>query len=237
MRRNKRRKQQQKPKKQTNESPREVVIRYVIEDKNKPKKTDWKYQAQINAISNDNIKLGESYNFKDNKDIDRKLKKIGERSGRLPENEKTQKSTPQKKYKSKGNYSDKQRLLSERQKELKQKATKEEIIFRGRLFENDIKHTFQKGVIDGKNFMIADFYIPDIKLIVEIDGGYHETSKQKARDNFKDKHYKDRGFSVIRIKNEDVVDFNFLELKKSAESKKKTEYINQLIRNTNEDKV
>ena len=88
MRRNKRRKQQQKPKKQTNESPREVVIKYVIEDRNKPKKTDWKYQVQINAISKDNIKLGESYNFKDNREIDRNLKKIGERSGRLPENEK-----------------------------------------------------------------------------------------------------------------------------------------------------
>ena len=85
--------------------------------------------------------------------------------------------------------------------------------------------------------MIADFYIPAIKLIIEIDGGYHETSKQKARDNFKDEHYKDRGFSVIRIKNEDVISFDFSELKKSVESKKKTEYINELIRKTHEDKV
>ena len=46
-----------------------------------------------------------------------------------------------------------------------------------------IDFEFQKIIYtDNKHFFIADFYIPSKNLIIELDGGYHETSEQKQKD-------------------------------------------------------
>ena len=46
-----------------------------------------------------------------------------------------------------------------------------------------IDFEFQKIIYtDSRHFFIADFYIPSKNLIIELDGGYHETSEQKQKD-------------------------------------------------------
>ena len=46
-----------------------------------------------------------------------------------------------------------------------------------------IDFEFQKIIYtDNKHFFIADFYIPSKNLIIELDGGYHETLEQKQKD-------------------------------------------------------
>ena len=46
-----------------------------------------------------------------------------------------------------------------------------------------INFEFQKIIYtDNKHFFIADFYIPSKNLIIELDGGYHETLEQKQKD-------------------------------------------------------
>ena len=46
-----------------------------------------------------------------------------------------------------------------------------------------IDFEFQKIIYtDNKHFFITDFYIPSKNLIIELDGGYHETSEQKQKD-------------------------------------------------------
>lgn len=47
-----------------------------------------------------------------------------------------------------------------------------------------IDFEFQKIIYtdNKKHFFIADFYFPSKNLIVELDGGYHETSEQKQKD-------------------------------------------------------
>ena len=47
--------------------------------------------------------------------------------------------------------------------------------------------------------LYLDFYIPNLKLVIEIDGGYHLTEEQIKRDNNKDYYYKSRGLKVIHI--------------------------------------
>ena len=49
--------------------------------------------------------------------------------------------------------------------------------------DRKIDFEFQKIIYtDSRHFFIADFYIPSKNLIIELDGGYHETSEQKQKD-------------------------------------------------------
>ncbi|MBA3675193.1 MAG: leucine--tRNA ligase, partial [Chitinophagaceae bacterium] len=51
---------------------------------------------------------------------------------------------------------------------------------------------------------IVDFICLQQKLIIEIDGGYHETQEQKLLDEERTKILTDIGFKIIRFKNEEV---------------------------------
>jgi very-short-patch-repair endonuclease len=52
---------------------------------------------------------------------------------------------------------------------------------------------------------IADFWCPKLKLVVEIDGGYHMTEEQQAWDKKREKVMRrDLGAQTIRFKNAEV---------------------------------
>lgn len=51
---------------------------------------------------------------------------------------------------------------------------------------------------------IADFYCAEAKLVIEIDGDSHEEPDQKEYDKARTKWLEERGYKVIRIRNEDV---------------------------------
>lgn len=53
-------------------------------------------------------------------------------------------------------------------------------------------------------YYIADFCCPSKKLIIELDGKYHETIRQedKERDDYLQKH----GFRVLRFTNDHILD-------------------------------
>lgn len=56
---------------------------------------------------------------------------------------------------------------------------------------------------------IVDFYCHEHKLIIELDGGVHDTPERIKKDNTRDKYLRAIGNNVVRFKNEDV--FNDLE--------------------------
>jgi very-short-patch-repair endonuclease len=56
---------------------------------------------------------------------------------------------------------------------------------------------------DGKRFFIADFYCYNKKLVVEIDGGIHES--QKDYDNFRDEVMEISGLKVLRFSNLEIL--------------------------------
>ena len=64
---------------------------------------------------------------------------------------------------------------------------------------------------------IADFYSHQLKLVIEIDGGYHRCSFQKEYDDFRDEDMQELGISVIRFTNEDVLQNNTKLLKRLLE--------------------
>lgn len=106
------------------------------------------------------------------------------------------------------NFKDKQKLVHKRLKHLRDNATKAELRAVEILKKRNIKHIFQKCFIKGEAFCIVDIYIPKRKICIEIDGEYHENTK--GYDNWKDNYLESRGFTVKRIKNEDVEDICLL---------------------------
>jgi very-short-patch-repair endonuclease len=51
---------------------------------------------------------------------------------------------------------------------------------------------------------IVDFYCPDAKLVIEIDGGQHYSDEGKAKDASRDRHLADLGLIVMRISAREV---------------------------------
>lgn len=114
----------------------------------------------------------------------------------------------------------KQQTFYSRQVKLRLTATTAELKFKDKLDKCGIRYIFQKGFIAGNGYYIVDFYLPKpYKLCIEIDGGYHDTIGQKYKDGYKNRYLiEERGFRVLRIKNEDVDSFDIEGYIKTADS-------------------
>ena len=55
------------------------------------------------------------------------------------------------------------------------------------------------------NIYIADFYCHKLKLVIEIDGGYHQTVEQQQSDAERTKAIEFQGLMVIRFSNEEII--------------------------------
>ena len=53
---------------------------------------------------------------------------------------------------------------------------------------------------------IADFYSHVLKLVIEADGGIHQTKTQKQYDNFRDEDMEQFGIKVLRFKNTQILE-------------------------------
>ena len=85
------------------------------------------------------------------------------------------------------------------------RATPEELKFKEMLDSKGIEYTFQKIIRRPKGgFYIVDFYLPFKNLIIEIDGKYHQQTRQKFEDDMRTQNLKNMGFKIKRIKNEEV---------------------------------
>jgi len=91
--------------------------------------------------------------------------------------------------------------MRERAKELRREPTPEEKILWFQLRTNKLNglHFRRQQIIDG---YLADFYCHAHALIVEVDGGIHET--QVEYDAERDAHLSSRGFRILRVTNEEV---------------------------------
>ena len=77
-------------------------------------------------------------------------------------------------------------FLKAKAEELRKRPTASEVIFERKLKELEITYKSQYPYLVGGLKGIVDFYLPKHNLLVEIDGGYHETSSQKQTDAIKD---------------------------------------------------
>jgi very-short-patch-repair endonuclease len=59
----------------------------------------------------------------------------------------------------------------------------------------------------GNTFSIVDFFLPDYATVVEIDGGYHNTTEQSAKDKARTRELLKRHVNIVRVvrfKNEEL---------------------------------
>jgi leucyl-tRNA synthetase len=54
-----------------------------------------------------------------------------------------------------------------------------------------------------QKFIVADFFCAEKRLIVELDGGIHKT--QRNKDRVRDVTMNNKGYRVIRIRNEELI--------------------------------
>ena len=65
---------------------------------------------------------------------------------------------------------------------------------------------------------IADFICLPAKLVIEVDGGYHQKPEQQESDKQRTEFLERKGYQVIRIKNEEISnDLNEVVMKIKAE--------------------
>ncbi len=52
---------------------------------------------------------------------------------------------------------------------------------------------------------IADFYCPELKLVIEVDGGQHYSAEGMENDSIRDAYMTGAGITVIRFSDRDVL--------------------------------
>ncbi|MDD5291406.1 MAG: endonuclease domain-containing protein [Patescibacteria group bacterium] len=91
-------------------------------------------------------------------------------------------------------------------KALRQDMTKAEKILWGELRDRKLGFRFrrQEPLVLGVYNFIADFYCPEKKLIIEVDGGVHNKREIKEMDLIREDILKQAGYKIIRFKNKEV---------------------------------
>lgn len=71
----------------------------------------------------------------------------------------------------------------------------------------------QQPITTGRKLYFADIFLPELKVIMEIDGGYHYTNKQKRKDGNRSAGIWRMGYHVVRLSNHDARNINKVKAK------------------------
>ena len=94
--------------------------------------------------------------------------------------------------------------LTSKRKQLRNNATQTEKLLWYELRNSQLAgRKFRRQHSLGK--YILDFYCPEQRLAIELDGGQHEDDKQKDHDEVRTEYLNSLRISVIRFKNTDVI--------------------------------
>jgi very-short-patch-repair endonuclease len=95
--------------------------------------------------------------------------------------------------------------LKEFARELRRNMTEAETALWWKLRKRQLKNCqFYRQRIIGN--YIVDFYCPERKLVIEIDGSQHFTDPGKAKDKMRDNHLADLGLKVLRFSAREVME-------------------------------
>lgn len=95
------------------------------------------------------------------------------------------------------------------------KATRNELRNNGTAAEAMLWTVLKGSQLDGRKFrrqhsfgdhVIVDFYCPSERLVIEVDGPYHDDPIVSANDGDRDQWLRENGIRVVRFKNEEIFD-------------------------------
>jgi leucyl-tRNA synthetase len=94
-------------------------------------------------------------------------------------------------------------ILKDLSRENRKNKTEAEDILWQELRNNQLGHKVRRQhVIDG---FIIDFAFLQKRLLIEVDGGYHEEKDQKAYDEARTEYLEAHGYKILRFTNEEVI--------------------------------
>ncbi|MDQ7009097.1 MAG: DUF559 domain-containing protein [Candidatus Gracilibacteria bacterium] len=109
-------------------------------------------------------------------------------------------------------------IIKETARKLRQNLTPAEKILWEKIRANKIGIKFyrqkpilvmtENSMLD--RYIISDFYSPKNKVVIELDGGVHNIEEVYLLDKHKEELLKNKGYKVIRFRNEEI--FENLEL-------------------------
>lgn len=67
-----------------------------------------------------------------------------------------------------------------------------------------LKYIAQYPIVTPKKTYYADIYVPSLRLVIEVDGGYHGTKEQKQLDDNRSANIRKLNIHLCRIRNSDA---------------------------------
>lgn len=104
-------------------------------------------------------------------------------------------------------------LADERAKELRVNSTKSEDRITTLLNKLKIEYEFQRPFFNEWFFIIADFYLPGVKLCIEVDGESHFNEYARRKEKKRSRWLLKQGIKVLRIKNKATESMTACQLK------------------------
>ena len=96
------------------------------------------------------------------------------------------------------------KLTSNRRADLMASASHAERVAYNILLKLGYNVIRQYPINTGKKQYYADFYLPQVRTIIEIDGGYHFTALQRKKDSNRSQGLWRLGYHVLRLSNKDA---------------------------------
>lgn len=102
--------------------------------------------------------------------------------------------------------------LKNRRKSLRKDSTETENILWQKLRKKNLGYKFfRQYSLEG---YVMDFYCPEKRLAIEIDGGYHQQSEVQVYDKYRQRYLEAFDVKILRIRSEEVVTDMTLVIKK-----------------------
>jgi very-short-patch-repair endonuclease len=95
------------------------------------------------------------------------------------------------------------RLIADERREHPTRAERTLAAILSGLSEGALDGRFRREWVCGGRW-IVDFYFPEVRLGIEVDGGYHRSTTQKGWDLFKEGGLESAGVTLLRLTNEEV---------------------------------
>ena len=101
--------------------------------------------------------------------------------------------------------------IEARMYELRESANQYEQKLGGYLIRKGVEFIHQAPfVFRPRTIYFCDFYLPKHRVVIEVDGIYHNGNMQFAKDTERDANFKSIGIRVIRVANEELGDLKRL---------------------------
>jgi very-short-patch-repair endonuclease len=95
------------------------------------------------------------------------------------------------------------RLIADERREHPTRAERTLAAILNGLNEGALDGRFRREWVCGGRW-IVDFYFPEVRLGIEVDGGYHRSTTQKGWDLFKEGGLESAGVTLLRLTNKEV---------------------------------